>query len=79
MRVTFAVLLALAACAAIAPTKADPYAWCAQYGGRTGGTNCYFVTLAQCQAAVSGAGGFCRPNGFYTGSDAPPRKRKNKR
>jgi len=49
--------------------SADPYRWCAQYSGRAGGTNCYFVTRAQCQAAVSGVGGFCRPNPFYTGSE----------
>jgi hypothetical protein len=47
---------------------ADPYRWCAEYGLRGGGaTNCYFMTLAQCRAAVSGVGGFCRPNPFYTG------------
>ena len=53
------------------PAKADPYRWCAEYGGFRGGggTNCYFATLEQCRAAVSGVGGFCRPNPFYTGSD----------
>jgi hypothetical protein len=45
--------------------QADPYRWCAEYGG--GGTNCYFVTLDQCRAAISGNGGFCRQNGFYDG------------
>ena len=50
------------------PAQADPYPWCAQYGGRSGGaTNCYFMTLAQCRAAVSGVGGFCRQNTFYDG------------
>ena len=50
--------------------KADPSRWCAHSrGGRFGGggTNCYFVTLAQCRAAVSGVGGFCVPNNFYDG------------
>lgn len=47
---------------------ADPYRWCAEYGGaRGGGTNCYFVTRQQCEWAISGNGGFCRVNGFYTG------------
>lgn len=52
-----------------APAKADPYKWCAVYGGGEGGggTNCYFLTLEQCRAAVSGAGGLCQPNGFYDG------------
>jgi hypothetical protein len=51
--------------------QADSYRWCAEYGGggRGGGTNCYFVTFGQCQAAISGVGSFCRPNPFYTGSD----------
>jgi hypothetical protein len=58
------------------PVQADPYRWCAEYGGgRGGGTNCYFVTLEQCRAAASGNGGFCRPNTFYTGDDRPRRKR----
>lgn len=49
--------------------SADPYRWCALYNaGRGGGSqNCYFVTLAQCQAAVSGVGGFCTQNQFYDG------------
>ena len=45
---------ALLAAAASDPAQADPYRWCADYGGRTGGTNCYFVTLEQCRAAISG-------------------------
>jgi hypothetical protein len=50
--------------------QADPYAWCAEYGSRGdgGGTNCYFQTFRQCQEAISGNGGFCRRNTFYTGS-----------
>lgn len=50
------------------PASADPYRWCAQYSADAdGGTNCYFMTLEQCRAAVSGNGGFCTPNAFYTG------------
>jgi hypothetical protein len=55
-------------------SAADPYRWYAQYGGRSGATNCYFVTLGQCRAAISGLGGFCRPNPFYTGSPATHRR-----
>ena len=58
---TFAVL-SLSTIAAHAGT------WCAQYGGRNGGTNCGFHSFAQCQAARSGNGGFCRPNTFAAGS-----------
>ena len=32
--------------------------WCAHYSGQ-GGTNCGFHSFAQCQAAISGNGGFC--------------------
>jgi hypothetical protein len=37
--------------------------WCANYGGN-GGTNCGFYSFAQCQATVSGTGGFCSQNPF---------------
>jgi hypothetical protein len=47
---------------------ADPYKWCAVYGG-FGNTrdNCYYMTLAQCQASVSGLGGWCKPSPWYDG------------
>jgi hypothetical protein len=70
MRVAIAVLFALLLGIASDTARADPYHWCAVYGGGSsddGGTNCYFVTLAQCRAAVSGVGGFCAPNQFYDG------------
>jgi hypothetical protein len=55
---------------------ADPYRWCAVYGGDAGGaSNCGFVTIEQCRATVSGMGGFCEPNQFYTGSDEPKQKK----
>jgi hypothetical protein len=46
--------------------QADPYRWCAQYGGK-GPTNCYFLNLEQCRSAISGNGAFCVPNNFYDG------------
>ena len=46
--------------------QADPYRWCAMYSMR-GASNCYFVSLEQCRAALSGMGGFCQPNNFYDG------------
>jgi hypothetical protein len=70
MRKTAVVLGILVGSAVSGTAHADPYRWCAEYGGgRGGGTNCYFVTLQQCQAAVSGNGGFCRANTFHTGLD----------
>ena len=47
--------------------KADPYRWCAQYTLRGGASNCYFMTIEQCRASVSGVGGMCSPNPFYDG------------
>ena len=42
----------------IADARTDARAsWCAVY--RTGGNNCGFANFAQCQASVSGIGGFC--------------------
>ena len=79
----FSSLLALGAFALTDSTQADPYRWCAQYGNSDGGgTNCYFVTLEQCRAAISGNGGFCAPNNFYDGTpvttseDGPRRSRR---
>jgi hypothetical protein len=80
-------LMAAAALAATpliiaAPAAADPYKWCAVYGGSGGGggTNCGFLTLEQCRATVSGIGGMCQPNVFYTGPDrgSAPSKRKRR-
>jgi hypothetical protein len=74
MKKTMVVASGILLAAALSYTaKADPYRWCAEYGGGRGGaTNCYFVTLQQCRAAVSGNGGFCRQNTFYTGPDRRP-------
>lgn len=57
-----------------AQQQGDPYAWCALYSGSGlgGAQNCYFLTLEQCRAAVSGVGGYCSPNPFYTGPGPAP-------
>ena len=81
MRTAIAALFTLIAASTIAPSRADPYRWCVQYGGKSGAVNCYFVTLEQCRAAISGNGGFCNPNNFYDGrpvrtpEDGPVRRR----
>jgi len=68
MRVAIAVLLALIAASSVEPSRADPYRWCATYGTGFGGSeSCYYMTIEQCRASVSGLGGFCRPNNFYDG------------
>jgi len=58
----------------VGPAAADPYMWCAQFN-ISGGTNCGFVTYEQCRAAISGMGGICTPNPFYTGPDQAPARR----
>ena len=85
MRIAFAALALLMAGLGFEPAQADPYKWCAVYGtGRNGGSaNCYFVTLQQCQWAISGMGGFCTVNQFYDGrpvsTDGPPPVRRKRR
>ena len=56
-------------------------AWCADYSGPAGGTNCGFYSLGQCRAAVSGIGGFCRPSPYarYYGPGEPLPRRKLRR
>mgnify|MGYP002651216763 FL=1 len=45
------------------PGHAGQYHWCANDGqSRSGGMSCYYTTLDQCRAAVSGSGAFCMPN-----------------
>jgi Protein of unknown function (DUF3551) len=49
--------------------------WCAQYSNH-GATNCGFYSFEQCQATVSGIGGFCMRNPFSGyGSGREPRRR----
>lgn len=72
---------ALAATSVLTPAaaQADPYKWCAVYGGDMGGaSNCGFVTIEQCQATVFGIGGSCEPNQFYTGPAERPARRARK-
>jgi hypothetical protein len=87
MRIALALGATLTLASLIAtPAQADPYRWCAEYAGgkRGGSTSCYFHTIEQCRAAVSGVGGFCRVNLFYDGlpvrtpEDGPPRRRSSR-
>jgi Protein of unknown function (DUF3551) len=80
MRSLHIILPAVGVLAMFIPSAghADPYKWCAQYSGRGGGggRNCGFVTFEQCMATVTGIGGFCEPNQFYTGPERRPAPRK---
>jgi hypothetical protein len=51
---TTMILAVLALCS----VEAHAATWCATYGGQ-GGRNCGFHSFEQCQAAISGNGGFC--------------------
>ena len=62
---------------AVGVATADPYKWCAVYSAK-GATNCGFISIEQCRATISGAGGSCVPNQFYTGPDKGPAKRSRK-
>jgi len=51
------------------PAAAQNYPWCALYSaGGGGGENCGFSTREQCDATVSGIGGFCQLNNLYVPS-----------
>jgi Protein of unknown function (DUF3551) len=75
MLATIATAMALTSVA-----RADQYKWCAVYGGYRGdsGTNCGFVTYKQCMDTVSGTGGYCTPNQFYTGPATQVRRSKKR-
>jgi hypothetical protein len=80
MRPILMGLLVLGAATAFVPSTAhaDPYKWCAEYAGMEGGggRNCGFVTLEQCRATISGIGGWCEPNPFYTGPERQSRRHR---
>jgi hypothetical protein len=58
-----------------ASAQAQNYPWCAEYGMQ-GTSNCGFVTVQQCMAALSGNGGWCVQNPMYRpGPDGPPPRR----
>jgi hypothetical protein len=61
-----ALVIGLAVSASGGASAEVVYPWCAYYSGKPGGTNCGFSTFEQCQWAISGNGGFCDRNGFYT-------------
>lgn len=82
LTLSLTVIAGLMAASAAGPANADPYKYCAVYDGQDGGggTNCGFVTLAQCRATISGIGGVCAPNQFYDGvSFDGPRSRQGRR
>ncbi len=75
MRISLFTLATFFATAAIgSPAQAQNYPWCADYAG-FGSQNCGFTTIQQCQAALSGNGGFCNANTQYVSPAAPAASR----
>ena len=71
MRILLFMLAIFAVTAGIGtPAQAQNYPWCADYAG-FGSQGAGFTTIQQCQAALSGNGGFCNANTQYV-SPAPP-------
>ena len=85
MRTAIAFLFAITAASAVEPAKADPYRYCAVYGSFGGGgvESCWYLTIEQCRASVSGLGGFCKESAWYDGrpvsTDGPIPMRARKR
>jgi Protein of unknown function (DUF3551) len=67
MRNGLTVLAVVGLAVLIRPTdaQAQNYPWCAQYADQGGTTNCGFVTIEQCRAALSGNGGYCIENPMF--------------
>jgi len=82
MRLSLLILAIVLVMAALG-TRADAqnYPWCALYsGGATGGAeNCGFSTREQCNATVSGIGGFCEPNNLYIPPGGPSQHARTRR
>jgi len=69
MRISIAALFSVMVLSVSTPAKADPYRWCAVFGSFGGGgvESCWYLTIEQCRAAVSGLGGFCKESAWYDG------------
>jgi len=69
-------------CGSSGAARADAvnYPWCAYLSGNMGGSsNCGFSTVEQCQADVSGVGGFCMQNPQYQPPAGTPSSQASKR
>jgi hypothetical protein len=71
--VLFALSIVAATTLFNTPTKAQNYPWCAIYNDGSGSKNCGFASFQQCQADVSGIGGFCTQNSTYQPFAGPGR------
>jgi hypothetical protein len=68
---------AIATWSALSGQAAAQGAWCSQ---DMNAVNCGYYTLQQCQAGVSGNGGYCIPSPYVRQvTPEPPRQRRGKR
>jgi Protein of unknown function (DUF3551) len=83
MRVLVLAVFALGA-AILAPHSggaqyaAEFFPYCAHYFDKGGSSNCYFSSLEQCRAAVSGVGGYCNGNPWFVPPVQMVRPRKSR-
>jgi Protein of unknown function (DUF3551) len=76
-KVIVAALVMIPAVLTQTPASAS---WCAEYSGGMGdgGTTCGFSTFEQCQATVSGVGGFCRRSQYSNPGYASAGRKKRR-
>jgi Protein of unknown function (DUF3551) len=74
-KVIVAALVMIPAVLTQTPASAS---WCAQYSGGGGGESCGFSSFEQCQASVSGIGGFCRPSQYNNPGYASAGRKKRR-
>jgi len=67
------LMLGISVCVVGIGTRAEAqnYPWCAYYSGRSGGTNCGFMTFQQCMDTARGLGSNCQPNTQYQPPPGP--------
>jgi hypothetical protein len=75
VKIIVAALVMIPAVLTQTPASAS---WCAQYSGGMGGESCGFSTFEQCQATVSGIGGFCRPSQYNNPGYASAERKKRR-
>ena len=74
-----AIVISAAMLMVTSPASATiTYPWCALYSEPGSSTNCGFSTIEQCRATISGIGGYCGENPFYTAPAARRAKRVRK-
>ena len=79
MRIVLTALVLAGTALLAQPAKADPYPWCAIYGGNDGTQSCYYMTFQQCLTQIQGLGGFCNQNPGYTGPAVSERQQRRRR